>query len=207
MYWKNPGDSGGPPEVEWVLPEGYTAGELRFPTPERHGDDDMVSFIYHDTLTLLSTITRETNAVTGPISAELEWVVCSNVCIGEKASVVAETVKADAALFADAKSKFPRDLTELGVTIENARAKENSGTVTVNLSLAGSAKDSILAFYPEDINDYMLDLLSIDCRNGEISFTAKRSEGDARIQRVKGILRTSTGSYQINSRVSGHYVN
>ena len=27
-YWKNPGDSGEPPRLEWALPAGFTAGEI-----------------------------------------------------------------------------------------------------------------------------------------------------------------------------------
>ncbi|MGB0344628.1 MAG: protein-disulfide reductase DsbD domain-containing protein, partial [Coraliomargarita sp.] len=35
VYWKNPGASGLPPEVEWTLPEGFEAGTMAFPAPER----------------------------------------------------------------------------------------------------------------------------------------------------------------------------
>ena len=33
IYWKNPGDAGLPTKVKWTLPDGFTAGELRYPTP------------------------------------------------------------------------------------------------------------------------------------------------------------------------------
>jgi len=35
VYWKNPGDSGEAPRIQWMLPAGLTAGELEWPTPER----------------------------------------------------------------------------------------------------------------------------------------------------------------------------
>ena len=33
-YWKNPGDSGTAPVVNWDLPDGFKVGDLHWPTPE-----------------------------------------------------------------------------------------------------------------------------------------------------------------------------
>ena len=33
-YYLNPGQVGFPPSIEWELPEGFAAGDLRFPVPE-----------------------------------------------------------------------------------------------------------------------------------------------------------------------------
>ncbi len=35
VYWRNPGDSGLPPEVAWTLPAGFSAGPLQWPAPSR----------------------------------------------------------------------------------------------------------------------------------------------------------------------------
>jgi DsbC/DsbD-like thiol-disulfide interchange protein len=36
VYWRNPGDSGGPPRVRWTrLPPGWSAGEIEWPAPQR----------------------------------------------------------------------------------------------------------------------------------------------------------------------------
>ena len=34
-YWQNPGDAGLPMQVEWQLPPGVTAGQLRYPVPTK----------------------------------------------------------------------------------------------------------------------------------------------------------------------------
>src|SRR5689334_3843640 len=34
-YWTNPGDAGQPPEITFTLPEGASAGPMRFPAPQR----------------------------------------------------------------------------------------------------------------------------------------------------------------------------
>src|SRR5579872_5810272 len=35
IYWQNPGDSGQAPSITWTLPEGFTAGEIQWPLPQR----------------------------------------------------------------------------------------------------------------------------------------------------------------------------
>jgi thiol:disulfide interchange protein DsbD len=32
-YWINPGDSGEPPQIEWALPAGFSAGDIAWPHP------------------------------------------------------------------------------------------------------------------------------------------------------------------------------
>ena len=34
VYWRNPGDSGLPTTIEWRLPTGFSAGNIRWPVPE-----------------------------------------------------------------------------------------------------------------------------------------------------------------------------
>ena len=34
-YWRNPGDAGAEPRVTWRLPEGWSAGSLTYPVPQR----------------------------------------------------------------------------------------------------------------------------------------------------------------------------
>ena len=34
-YWRNPGDSGAATSITWTLPDGFSAGEILWPYPER----------------------------------------------------------------------------------------------------------------------------------------------------------------------------
>jgi DsbC/DsbD-like thiol-disulfide interchange protein len=58
VYWINPGDAGLPTRVQWILPPGYTASDLRFPVP-RHLDQPggIVCFGYTNEVLLTATIT------------------------------------------------------------------------------------------------------------------------------------------------------
>ena len=35
IYWVNPGDAGESPRIQWHLPTGFQAGDIRWPTPLR----------------------------------------------------------------------------------------------------------------------------------------------------------------------------
>lgn len=79
LYWKDPGDSGLPPSVKWKLPEGFTAGELQFPSPQVLKSPAGVNYIYEENLTLLVTITPPKTLKEGErfeIAAALKWLEC-----------------------------------------------------------------------------------------------------------------------------------
>ncbi len=118
-YWRNPGDSGLKTEIEWQLPEGFRAGPIRWPYPERIEEPPLTTFGYKDEIYLLTAITPPADFETGEevtIRADVSWLECAEVCIpGESTMSITLPVedrvpKADeryAALFADARSRLP----------------------------------------------------------------------------------------------------
>ena len=85
-YWKNPGDSGLPTRIQWVLPEGWKAGEIQWPYPKPLPIGPLLNYGYEDEVVLLSELTPPASAKPGPhtIKAKAEWLVCKDVCIPEK---------------------------------------------------------------------------------------------------------------------------
>ena len=57
LYWKNPGDAGLSVAVTWSLPEGFSAGDLEYPTPDKIVYGDIVAYGYYNELLLSTTIT------------------------------------------------------------------------------------------------------------------------------------------------------
>lgn len=91
-YWLNPGDSGTPTKVKWGLPDGGTAGELQFPTPEHIPYGPLMDFGYSNRALFQATITPPT-AISGEtytVKADLEWLVCKDICLpeGDEYSIV-----------------------------------------------------------------------------------------------------------------------
>ena len=56
-YWRNPGDSGAPTKLTWVLPDGFSASGIHWPYPERVPYGPLMNFGYHDEVVLLVHIT------------------------------------------------------------------------------------------------------------------------------------------------------
>jgi thiol:disulfide interchange protein DsbD len=89
-YWRNPGDAGAPIAVTWRLPEGFSAGDLRWPAPERFVSGPIVSFGYQDEAWLLTTMTPAPELALGQrvtIAATAEWLICAKICVPQHADL------------------------------------------------------------------------------------------------------------------------
>lgn len=90
IYWKNSGDSGLPPSVDWSLPEGFVAGALQFPIPKQHvSPGDIVTNILEGEPILLGTITppASISAENVSISADVQYLICKTNCVREETEV------------------------------------------------------------------------------------------------------------------------
>jgi thiol:disulfide interchange protein/DsbC/DsbD-like thiol-disulfide interchange protein len=88
-YWINPGDAGMPTRIAWELPEGVTAGEIRWPYPKWIEVPPYASYAYEDEVLLLTAITvpEGFSASTLDLRAEAEWLICEDVCLPASESV------------------------------------------------------------------------------------------------------------------------
>lgn len=106
-YWENGGDSGAPTTVAWTLPEGFSAGPILWPVPERYVAEGLVTYVYHDIITLLVPISIPANAPAGPIDikAKVSWFECNENCAPGSAPVSARlTIGPESKLSANAGS-------------------------------------------------------------------------------------------------------
>ena len=67
VYWRNPGDSGEAPRVEWSLPHGLTAGELEWPAPGRLVVGPIVSYGYPGEVLLAAPIASAGDLASGAV--------------------------------------------------------------------------------------------------------------------------------------------
>ncbi len=84
VYWRNPGDSGLPPEVTWTLPAGFNAGAIRWPAPERIAIATLMNYGYEGEVTLLVPVTPPPSldpADPVRIQAKLTYLVCETECV------------------------------------------------------------------------------------------------------------------------------
>jgi thiol:disulfide interchange protein DsbD len=89
IYWKNPGDAGEPPHINWTLPEGVTAGPLQFPAPKRLPLGPLMDYGYEDEVLFPFQVEAARTVKTGPVvlHAKVDWLVCQSSCIPGKAEL------------------------------------------------------------------------------------------------------------------------
>ena len=86
ISWKNPGDSGSPPTLNWQLPVGWEARAAHFPTPSLIARGEQISYGYPSDTGLLVELVppyliQEKQV---DIALEVAWSVCADTCVTEQ---------------------------------------------------------------------------------------------------------------------------
>jgi thiol:disulfide interchange protein DsbD len=148
-YWRNPGDSGEPPRIDWQLPNGVVAGAIRWPLPTPIPVGPLVNYGYSDRAVHLVRLDIPADWRPGkpvPVAVDASWLVCEEACIPEQgrfdlkistsATPPAPTDgTATAALFAAGRAQLP----EPGVVA--ASLARGASTLTLHVPAAALPAD------------------------------------------------------------------
>jgi thiol:disulfide interchange protein/DsbC/DsbD-like thiol-disulfide interchange protein len=158
VYWKNPGDSGLPPQAKWSLPEGVAAGDFKWPAPEAIQIATLMNYGYEHELVLPAEFTIPATAKPGDtitLGGKFDWLICQEVCVPEAAELsIALPVEAapridqqaSDAIFASIASA-PVPLAG-GAVVERTKAGFRLAAVDPDLAEAAKSAKSI-RFFPE----------------------------------------------------------
>jgi thiol:disulfide interchange protein DsbD len=85
-YWKNPGDSGLPTELQWTLPAGVTAGTIQWPTPTKFPLGTLANYGYGERVLLPVPLTvgKGFEGTHIDVSLYASWLACRTECIPEE---------------------------------------------------------------------------------------------------------------------------
>ena len=85
-YWKNPGDSGLPTQIEWKTPAGVVVSDIAWPTPKKFPLGPLANFGYDGEVLLPVSITLppDWRSNTLDISLKASWLACRTECIPEE---------------------------------------------------------------------------------------------------------------------------
>ena len=90
IYWKNPGDAGEPPRIDWELPKGVKADSMQFPAPMRLPLGPLMDFGYEDEVVFPITLYVDSSFKPGStvhLVAKVSWLVCKGSCIPGKTNL------------------------------------------------------------------------------------------------------------------------
>jgi suppressor for copper-sensitivity B len=109
-YWRNPGDAGLPPSIDFSASRNISGPEVAFPPPHRLDDGFSVSNVYEDRVVL--PVTAMAGADPAELVMKLDIGVCAEVCVPEhfEASVAVprgNTDRAVADLLDEARAMLP----------------------------------------------------------------------------------------------------
>jgi DsbC/DsbD-like thiol-disulfide interchange protein len=209
VYWVNPGDSGQPPSFKWQLPEGFSAGEVRWPRPERMQNSPMLAdYGYRDDVLLMVPVRvpRNFNAKTAQFSVDARWLICREVCIPDKATLKLAIPSgssppnpAIAKLFADTEKNLPAPWPRTW------KARVETQTSNFVLTIVSGKPIRKAMFFPQDpdqIDNPSPQLLRVQPRGAAMAL--RKSELLTKpIATLRGVLVLSDGSaYQLTAPVS-----
>ncbi|MBF5007532.1 protein-disulfide reductase DsbD family protein [Diaphorobacter caeni] len=158
-YWKNPGDSGLPTQIEWKLPEGIDAGEIAWPVPHKIPLGTLANYGYEGTVLLPVPMTVASTFNPGPLAKDATfqvnatWLVCRKECIPEEGTFTLQvpvqgTTALNSAAFDAAAKAHPQNLS--ADASAKGSVKVDGDAINVRVAgLPGELKGKTLAFFPE----------------------------------------------------------
>ena len=125
-YWRNPGDSGLPTQIELNLPAGITAGEVQWPLPHKLKAGNLTNYGFEKTVLLAVplTVTQQFKAnATQALDIQLHanWLVCRLECIPQEGDFalrvpVNSSFASNAAAFEAVLAAQPKSLPDVKAT-------------------------------------------------------------------------------------------
>ena len=81
IYWQNPGEAGMPTSFEWNLPENFQLTGQREPTPTRHVEEGITTFIHEEeAIYLFSIQAPDEVADSNRFTVDINWLECKHLC-------------------------------------------------------------------------------------------------------------------------------
>ncbi len=99
-YWSNPGDAGLGMQLDWEMPEGWTAGEPLYPLPHRLVVGGLMNHVYEGEYAVLVPIAVPSGAAVAnvaPLKLTARYLACTDtICVPQQAQLTLDPARAEA---------------------------------------------------------------------------------------------------------------
>jgi thiol:disulfide interchange protein DsbD len=209
IYWKNPGASGLPVEIEWDLPKGFVAGEIQWAAPERIELAGLMNYGYEDEVTLIVSIQAAADLEVGssvPINAEASWLVCEKFCMPGDTSLSLELMagsdaekSAEVPAFQAARARLPESAAPWTVS---AAVEDRMLVLTIEQG-DGVAIPSDLYFYADSagvVDPSAPQAFSVVSEGvARLEAVLDVAQLDAPAELFSGVLQSASGNWQVEA--------
>ena len=195
-YWINPGDTGLAPKVTWNLPDGFTAGDIQFPTPKLLPTLGLMSYGYEGRTLLLVKLRNGGRFAAGqplPLKAHVDFLVCADVCVPESLDV-GTTIAAGPAKDGDGKSTIEKALAALPRPLDiPATISVTNGVAELGFRMPQHAGGAY--FFPADTS-FLKPAAAQTLDLGAAGFTLRTEtlKPDVAAKAISGILKLADGT-------------
>ena len=86
-YWENPGDSGGPIEINWDLPDGFAVSNIKWPLPEKIEYPPLMTFGYENFVIYPMVLSIPKDYSNDYFEMTADILICADVCIPESGKI------------------------------------------------------------------------------------------------------------------------
>jgi DsbC/DsbD-like thiol-disulfide interchange protein len=111
-YWRNPGDSGMPPEFDWTGSKNLKSAEVLYPAPRRFDDAGGVAVGYGDDVLFPVKLTPEHEGEPIELKVAFTYGLCKDLCIPNEVNLSldlpADGEKGEALLLESALAQVPK---------------------------------------------------------------------------------------------------
>ncbi len=109
-YWVNGGDAGVGMQLKWDLPNGVSAGELRYPVPQPLIISGLMNYVYERPYALLADLTIDESVPKGTklnVRVQADWLACTDrICVPESDILSVELVAGYGAVTQANRARF-----------------------------------------------------------------------------------------------------
>ena len=197
IYWVNPGDAGEPARIQWDLPMGFQAREIRWPTPRRLTTGALVDYGYEGRTLLpvpLQVPASYRPGAPATLAADVRYVVCREACIPartrvtlsiQSGAITPAELAARRELFRRARERSPAPMPATW----KAHAGERRGQFV--LTLQTGSRETTAMFFPlerDQIDNAAPQVVASTASNG-LQMTLKKSDLlEKSISVLKGVV-------------------
>jgi Disulphide bond corrector protein DsbC len=192
LYWKNPGDSGLPPEVAWDLPEGWKAGPLEHPVPLALASPGGLDYVHSGAFTFLAKLIPPSGKQpAGTVRARLDWLACKDACVQGKAVLSARVGDPATRLVPEAlalaRAQLPLGKNP-GLQAGPASILRSADRWLIEIPLLGPEAARAGTFFPEVLPGFTIVYREVHTEKGVLRIPVMPSGPDARLDLLRGVL-------------------